>query len=315
MLGQNVISAKSGLVHYTMGKVYLGDKPITPKATDFPAMKDGDVLRTEAGRAEVLLSPGVFLRVPENSAVRMLNNALEDTRLELLAGSALLEIGELAKEQNLWLKIGATTLDFPKRGLFRVDFDPARVRAYDGSLVAITGEQPVTIKEGRQAMLAGVITPEKFNKELGDEFHRWAARRSGYIATVNLAAVRQMRDMNYPWNSSAWMWNPYFGSFTYIPRNGRYMSPFGWAYYTPRTYWEAYQPAQNTGWAAASGGGGFGGGGGGYRGAADMGGHSSSAVYSGPSSTATAGSAAATADTSSGRGSDGGGSRESSGGR
>ena len=302
------------MIHYTMGKVYLKDALVTPKATEFPEMKDGDVLRTEAGRAEVLLTPGVFLRIAENSSVRMLTNALEDTRLELLAGSALLEVGEVIKDQSIVLKVGGTTLEFPKRGLFRVDFEPARVRVHSGQMVAVAGDQPVTIREGRQALLAGVISPEKFNKELGDEFHRWAARRSGYIATVNLAAVKNMGNAYGGWKTSSWLWNPYFGAFTYIPGYGRYITPFGWVYYNPRTYYaDYYRPMYNDSWAASQGGGGFAGGG--MRGAADMGGHSSSAVYSGPTSTATAGSAASTAGSSSGRGADTGSSRQSSSGR
>src|SRR5687767_14648092 len=99
-IAQNVISARSGMIHYTEGTVTLAGKPVTTTIAEFPEIKVGEELRTELGRAEVLLSPGVFLRVAENSAVRMVNNRLEDTKVELIAGSALLEVGELnTKEQ------------------------------------------------------------------------------------------------------------------------------------------------------------------------------------------------------------------------
>ena len=51
LAAQMVVSAKSGLVHYVEGDVVLGDDLINPKIGHFPDMKEGQVLRTEAGRA------------------------------------------------------------------------------------------------------------------------------------------------------------------------------------------------------------------------------------------------------------------------
>src|ERR1700689_1753967 len=86
---QAVISAKSGLIHYMEGHVYLNDQLIESKFGEFPDVKENQQLRTEDGRAEVLLTPGVFLRLGENSAIRMVTNRLIDTRLHSLSGSAL----------------------------------------------------------------------------------------------------------------------------------------------------------------------------------------------------------------------------------
>src|SRR5690242_11182530 len=68
---QSVISARSGLIHYVEGRVLLDGKPVEVKITNFPEVKESMELRSEDGRAEVLLNPGVFLRLAENSAVRM----------------------------------------------------------------------------------------------------------------------------------------------------------------------------------------------------------------------------------------------------
>ncbi len=54
------------------------------------------MLRTGQGRAEVLLTPGVFLRVGENSAIRMLDNRLLSTRVEIVSGNAIVRIGRSA---------------------------------------------------------------------------------------------------------------------------------------------------------------------------------------------------------------------------
>src|SRR5713226_3930888 len=79
---QTVISAHSGLIHYVEGRVLLDGKPVEVKITSFPEIKEGKEFRTEDGRAEVLLNPGVFLRMGENSAIRMVSNKLSDSRVE-----------------------------------------------------------------------------------------------------------------------------------------------------------------------------------------------------------------------------------------
>ena len=47
---QPIISAKSGLVSYIQGSVFLGDQPVEINAntTKFPEMKENEVLRTES---------------------------------------------------------------------------------------------------------------------------------------------------------------------------------------------------------------------------------------------------------------------------
>src|SRR5258706_5131600 len=82
---QSVISAHSGVVHYVEGEVTIDGAAVHPKFAEFPDVKDGQVLATEEGRVEVLLTPGVLLRMAENSSVRMLSNALADTRIEVVS--------------------------------------------------------------------------------------------------------------------------------------------------------------------------------------------------------------------------------------
>jgi hypothetical protein len=324
-VAQNVISAKSGLVHYTEGDVTVAGKPAAPTMTEFPEMKNGDELQTELGRAEVLLSPGVFLRVSESSAVRMVSNRLEDTKLELLAGSALLEVGELnAKEQQISVAVSGNTVEISKRGLFRFESNPAHLRVYDGSASVISGGQTITVKEGREIDLAGVPNPEKFDKDKGDAFQRWAARRSGYIAMANVSAAKRMYDNKTPCSAACWMFNPYFGAFTFIPMTGLYHSPFGWAYYSPFTIQRAYyRPPEHlyNPSNAGMGGGMSAGGWAGNRSSSDYGGGRSSmggysSVHaSGAPASAPPPAAAAPAGGGGGRSADAGGGRGSRGGR
>jgi len=252
---QDVISAKAGLIHYFEGVVTLDGSEVVKKNAEFSSMKEGGELRTGMGRAEVLLTPGVFLRVAENSAVKLVGNDLLNTRLALLDGSVLLEVGEMEKGQALTMTVGEAKLDFSHRGLFRVFASPSELKVYDGSAVALLNGQSVTIKEGKESQLAGVIAPAKFNKEEGDAFYRWASRRSGYIAAANLSAAKRAYDHGSSFAYSNWVYNLYFGMFTFVPMNGFYRSPFGYSYYSPVAVSGIYyrpiynpQPVNNGGW-------------------------------------------------------------------
>src|SRR5438105_10942371 len=87
---QMVVSVHSGVIHFAEGPVFIDDQPLEQKFGTFPSIKEGSTLRTEQGRAEILLTPGVFLRIDENTSIRMISSSLMDTRLELLQGSVIL---------------------------------------------------------------------------------------------------------------------------------------------------------------------------------------------------------------------------------
>src|ERR1700730_12041034 len=84
--GQAVISARSGMVNYVEGDVQLAGAPVKLDAAIFPEVKIGQTLSTQAGHAEILLTPGVFLRLDRNTSIRMISNKLTDTQLEILSG-------------------------------------------------------------------------------------------------------------------------------------------------------------------------------------------------------------------------------------
>jgi hypothetical protein len=254
--GQSIISAKSGMVHYTEGQVLLAGKEIAPKNSEFPEVKEGQTLATTEGRSEVILNPGVLLRLAENSSIKMISSRLIDTRFELLTGSALLEIAEMPKDNALTVIYKDATVEFPKKGLFRIDSSTGLMRVYDGEAVVVSGGQTTTLKEGRQALLTGVVSPEKFDNKQGDAFYRWASRRSESLAVANIAAAKSYRDSGASTvGTGTWAFNPYMGMFTYMPMNGYYNSPFGYAYYSPRTVGVIYEIARPVYWNLGGGGG------------------------------------------------------------
>src|SRR5690242_18022938 len=85
---QPVISAKAGVVSRAEGEVFIADKALENSQATFPEVKENSILSTKQGRAEVLLTRGVYMRMGESASFKMLTNRLIDTRLEILSGSA-----------------------------------------------------------------------------------------------------------------------------------------------------------------------------------------------------------------------------------
>jgi hypothetical protein len=187
---QSAISARSGMVNYIEGKVLLDGKPVETKFGVFPQMKNESQLRTEDGRAEVLLSPGAFLRVAENSGVKMISDRLTDTRLEFLSGSAVVECGDLGKDETLTVTYKDATISLLRNGFYRIDSEPTQFKVYDGEASVTRAGKTVTVKRSHLLPLEGAAVAAKFDDQ-GDSLTSWARRRSQYVALANVSAARQ----------------------------------------------------------------------------------------------------------------------------
>jgi hypothetical protein len=217
---QSLISAKSGVVHYTLGDVFLEDKKVEIKAGVYP--------------------------------IRMTSRDLTDTRFEVIEGSAIVECAELLDDNLITVAYKDYSFELLKEGIYRIDTDPARFRVYDGQARVSGGDQQITVKGSRQVDLSGVLTAEKFDSKVGDPLYRWAKRRAGEIATVNVSAAKYARDYGYR-SAGGWFYHPYFGMLTYIPFSGAFNSPFGYRFWSPRTVYTLYErPVMNSGWSGGN---------------------------------------------------------------
>jgi hypothetical protein len=245
LYSQQVLSAHSGVIHQADGRVFVDDKVVELKFGQFPELKPNQELRTEEGRAEILLTPGSFLRLGENSAVRMISNQLTDTQVEVLSGSAMVECEQLLKDNAITLIYKDDKMLVEKAGLYRVDSDPARFRVYEGEAIVRSDSGQLTLKTGKEVPLAGVLAASKFDNQVGDELYRWSKRRSNDLAVANVSAARSAYTSgsgSYGYGSSyggyglgygGWSFNPWFGMFTFIPYSGIAYSPFGYSFWSP----------------------------------------------------------------------------------
>ncbi|MCX6620296.1 MAG: hypothetical protein NTY38_04325 [Acidobacteria bacterium] len=238
---QSIISAQSGLVHYYEGEVSLDNKLVETKSGEFPQMKANQVIETRLGRVELTLTPGVVVRLGENSALRMISPRLEDTRLEFVRGSAIIEIVEPMRSDQLTFLYKGAELPMERDGLYRLDSEPARFQAYQGQAVVRQAGQSYTVRSGRMLDFTTLLV-EKFDSKKGDALYRWAKRRSGELAVANISSARSMGGSS---GRSGWMYNPYFGMLTFVPASGRLYSPFGWAFWSPYSVNQFYYSYMN----------------------------------------------------------------------
>ncbi|HLK63549.1 MAG TPA: FecR domain-containing protein [Bryobacteraceae bacterium] len=313
---QPVIAAKSGTIAKAEGKVFLGDQVIEESLTKFPDIKENGVVRTEEGRAEVLLTPGTVLHLGENSSFRLVTNRLIDTRLELLTGSAVLDAEQIQKDTNVTLVLKDGTITFGKAGHYRFDAEPARIKVFEGTADVQLRGQHIEVGSGKMLGLTGeVALAEKFDRNDTDSLDNWARRRCEIMAMANVSSAKSVYNSYSPVAAGGmWSWNPYFGLYTYIPGSGRFCDPlYGYCYWSPGTVNRIFYqppPALYTG----NSGGGYSPSytsmaptSGGYSGAMASG---SSSVSSAPAAAASTSSAASSSGgASAGHGSGGGGGR------
>src|ERR1700686_2888414 len=142
---QSIVSTHSGVVYFFEGSVFIEDQPLEQKFGKFPDIGEGHELRTEHGRAEMLLTPGVFLRMNESSAIRMLSIKLSDTRVELLDGSASVEANEAAPSASVTFIHKNWQVKIPQTGVYRIDSHPAQLRVYRGEAEVFTAGETETV--------------------------------------------------------------------------------------------------------------------------------------------------------------------------
>ena len=259
---QTVIGAKSGVINWVEGDAFLGDKPYVMQPSQFGEVKETMVFRTEEGRAEILLPPGVFFRLGEKSSFKMISNRLIDTRIELLTGSAVMEIDDMAKEASVTVLCKDGTVTLSKAGLYRFDSQPAQVKVYKGSADVAVKDQTVVVGAGKMVQLDGAVAmSEKFNIADTDSLDRWSHRRAEVLANANVSAAKQAHYGGYgvsnPCSTTYGGYNtgPYVRPFgTYIPCSGTLNSPYGYRYWSPLAVYRAfyapqpvYSPSTNAG--------------------------------------------------------------------
>jgi len=226
--------ARPGSLNYVEGQASLEGQSLGPEAIGKTELHAGQSLETQAGKAELLLTPGVFFRLGDNSSATMISLTLTNTELRLDKGEATVEVAELHPENNVVIAEGAAKTRLSKTGFYDFDAEHDIVRVYQGEAnIEVNGHKIKVENDHQLAFNAGAsMTPEKFNKEQDqDDLYRWSSLRSSYLAEANVDRAQDHQE-GY-WYGAGWDWDPYYAAYTFIPGDGIFYSPFGWGFYSP----------------------------------------------------------------------------------
>ncbi len=178
-LAQPVVSARAGLVSYIEGPVSVDGQPISVTLDHVVQMKDGQVLQTERGLAEMFLSPGTVLRLGNSASVKFQTTKLADTQLSIETGTALVEVLPPKREGNrLQIRSGLSLTEVTRPGLYRFDAESKGLRVYGGEAAVHLGSKTVKVKRDRSVALTEGLAISKFNPQ-----------RDGLAASMGSAAV------------------------------------------------------------------------------------------------------------------------------
>jgi hypothetical protein len=236
---QEVVSAHAGTVHFFEGAVFLDDQPLERKAAVFPSIKEGSTLRTEKGRAEILLTPGVVLRIDELSAIRMASTSLMDAQVELLRGSALLDSMNASEKPPVVLLYEHCRIRFTKPGIYRLDSDTGVLQAYSGQAQVTTPEGKTPSIDLSKLFFFDVgATTNRIGDPNEDEFYDWARGRAEAISAENQLAAQGTADPDYG-GIDPGMFAGQLPSFGAVPSYPSYPA-FGGSYLLGGTFYEPF---------------------------------------------------------------------------
>lgn len=250
--GEYVVSARAGGVNLISGDVTVRRRganraeALTPQDT----LDSGDAVTTGAGgRAEVLLLPGSYLRVGENSELEFVDASPDSLRVRLVRGSAVVEAaGEDDARSLVEVATPQTTVTVDKRGLYRVDALPdgaTEVYVRKGrALVSDAAAGAVKVEGGKYAAVrGGQVIVAKFDKKLDrDGFDSWSAGRAEALAAANKRLSESARTNSYDTyrrgglgfvsrrSPGLWVYDPFFGGSTFLPFYRGLSSPYGHGY-------------------------------------------------------------------------------------
>jgi hypothetical protein len=187
----------------------------------------------------MLLTPGVFLRLGENSEARMISSGLADVEVALDRGQATVEADWWTKDNRLTIDQNGAQTEILKKGLYVLNIEQPFTQVLDGKAKVIYNDQSVDVGKDHEAIVneSGKLKSKDFDSKALKETSllRWSSLRSEYEAQANLDAARTVV-VNNGWYGPGWYWGPSFGYWSFLPADGFFYSPFGWSFYSPVYY-------------------------------------------------------------------------------
>ena len=240
-----VISAKAGGVNYVEGKVAVAQKSgKSGYLLKGDTLEVGDKVSTGTdGKAEILLNPGSYIRLAENSSFEFINTSLDDLQVKLTGGSAMFEV---ITDGEFKFAVNTPQAQFKiiQSGVYRVEVlndGSGKIAVWKGK--AEIGEgKATTVKGGREAtIINGQVAVAKFDRDEKDALAAWSKTRAKELAKVNSRLERDnlrnslLNSYNRNgWNLynsyGLWVYDRFSGSHCFLPFGYGWSSPYGFGF-------------------------------------------------------------------------------------
>ena len=236
--GQNAEPARPGSINYVEGSAFLDGRAINPRDVGGLEVDAGQVLSTSQGKAEMLLTPGVYLRLDDSSAVKMISPDLAQTQVEITKGKAGVEVDEIFKQNNIQVAVDNVSTELLKDGYYEFNADNGTAMVYRGEAAVMLGDgRTRELKNHHEFTLSEVgdggrplnrEKPVSFDAStMQDELYNWSSLRSEYLAEANNQIAGEYFGAGF---NPGWYWDPYGWDYTFIGYDP-FFSPFGWGFY------------------------------------------------------------------------------------
>lgn len=247
-----VISARAGGINAITGRASMRTQGTSEwqQLTIKEDLQTGDVVKTGVdGRVEMLLNPGSYLRVGENTEFELANNSLDNLEVRLIRGTAIVEATG-ADDTPLLINITTphTKIAIVRRGLYRLNVVPGDNTELIVRKGRVMHEPSHTkIKGGNKVVFSAeafsVAKLQSADKKNFDTLEVWSKERAGLMAEANRKVRGRdlsliMASMNSGFSQSFfggrsggfWFYNARVGCYSFMPFYYGWGSPYGSSY-------------------------------------------------------------------------------------
>ena len=191
---QSPYSGRAGLIFHVEGKAQVvGESEPVSSDKRLRNLEAGEHLRTEAGRVEVILAPGLILRVGENTEFEMVKAHLSELTVRMISGSAILHVLSNTHSGSLSVLSGDKVVKFQKLGVYRLNVPAEKLlglKVFGGqAVVSANGFEHKVRKKWSLALAASASSHvlAKFDRSRKDSLDEWHRER---VAAVEAAERR-----------------------------------------------------------------------------------------------------------------------------
>jgi len=218
------VSTKAGYVNYVQGSANVS---ITQTVSSHTPIRTGS-----GAFAEVLLNPGSYVRLDENSEIEFDGMEMPDLGLRLISGNALIEAAGFDKRTPLTVTTGTLEAEIVADGIYLVS--PGKVLILDGKAQVSNGKN--AYGKNWELSKTDSVHAVKVTRRQPLSLEQWSTRRSEEAARANFEAASKLREEPNVKMSSlfdVWLWSSSLGGYTYLPGYG-FRSPYGHQYLAVR---------------------------------------------------------------------------------